>query len=96
MKLITILLFIAIPIIAEAQHHGARSAKAATFVKRTIGRDIKHSAKKVIKQFRDAKFDLTLAARSYSRVKNRKYGSSRKHKHRRQSELQIAMHISIR
>src|SRR5215212_3075102 len=96
MKLISILLFIAIPIMAGAQHHRSTGAMAVMIVKHTFSRGIKNTAKKVIQPFHDAKFDLTLAATRYSKVKNRKYGYSRMHKHRKQSELQIAMHFSIR
>lgn len=96
MKLIPVLLFLAIPFFVPGQQPHSKKSNTVGFVKQTFTSGIKHTIEKVTKHFLSAKYNLALATTINSKVKNRKQNSSRRRTHRRQSEVQVVMHISVK
>jgi len=96
MKLIPILLLLTIPVFVSAQRHISDKANTVALVKQTLTNGIKCTIDKVSEHFVSSKYNLSLATKINSKVKNRKRNSSRRQTHYRQSEIQIAMHISVK
>lgn len=96
MKLIPIFLFLTIPFFGSGQKQFSNKTNTVAFDKQKFAGGIKRTTDEVAEHFLSAKYNLALTTKINSKVKCRKKNSAHRHTHRRESEVLVAMHFSLK
>ena len=96
MKLIPIFLFLTIPFFGSGQKQFSNKTNTVAFDKQKFTGGIKRAIDEVAEHFLSATYNLALTTKINSKVKCHKKKSPHRHIHRRESEVQVVMHFSLK